>query len=249
MMKKTTICSYQVIKKVTIAFALILYLPGCDSPRGRKTGIVSSKNGLTGQSGFNFADRTGASGNGTNAGENSSTNTAGNINGSNNATTNTSNIPTDVKSDCHFSSDGVNGFDSVSAHLGAYTLCQSTADKNSFYFQLKIPPVDSTGEIQICFAPNTSSGAHSIAVGGTMCGHFNSPKSITKITFIKYSKFTNANINTLIFFKDSRYFYPVFNQYMLTSDAFSYCMNMLSYGQPSYCDAFKAVGQYVTMNF
>ena len=82
-----------------------------------------------------------------------------------------------------------------------------------------------------------------------MCGTFTDPKSEKKITFVKYTQYSSAIINSVIFFKDTSYYYPVFNRYMMTLDAYKTCMNMLAYGQTSYCESFKSVGQYVLKSF
>ena len=75
------------------------------------------------------------------------------------------------------------------------------------------------------------------------------PKSVRKITFIKYAQYANATINGVIFFKDLSWYYPVFNSYMYTLDAYKTCMNMLAYGNTAYCESFKTVGQYVYKSF
>ncbi len=163
-------------------------------------------------------------------------------------TTPVSVIPEDAKH-CKFSTDGVNNFASNSTHLGAYTLCKSSTDANSFYFQIKTPPIGSNGDVKVCFIPTTVSGSNSIYVGNPMCGSFSDPKAVKKITFVKYSQYTNAAINGVMFFKDTSYYYPVFNRTMMTLAAYQGCMNMLTYGNPTYCEAFKSVGQYVFQSF
>lgn len=157
-------------------------------------------------------------------------------------------IPADA-SHCRFASDGVTGFESSSTHLGEHTLCQSTSDKSIVYFQLKTPPVNSNGDVSICLIPTTSSGSNSIYIGNPMCGYFKAPKAVRKITFIKYAQYSNAEINGVIFFKDLSWYYPVFNNYMMTLDAYKTCMNMLAYGNTAYCQSFKSVGQYVFKQF
>jgi hypothetical protein len=163
-------------------------------------------------------------------------------------TTTTPVIPSDA-TQCKFAADGVTGFETESAHLGSYTLCQSSSDKNAFYFQLKTPPTNGNGDVSICFIPTTSNGSNSIYVGNPMCGYFKDPKSVRKIVFVKYANYSNATINGVIFFKDVSWYYPVFNNYMMTLDAYKYCMNMLAYGNSAYCQAFKQVGQYIYRQF
>lgn len=157
-----------------------------------------------------------------------------------------SNIPSDA-THCKFASDGVTGFESTSSHLGEYTLCQSSTDKNVMYFQLKTPPTNGNGDISICLIPTTSNGTNSIYVGNPMCGYFKDPKAVRKITFIKYAQYSNATINGVMFFKDLSWYY--YNGYMMTLDAYKTCMNMLAMGNPAYCEKFKSVGQYVFKQF
>ena len=160
--------------------------------------------------------------------------------------TSTTAVPTDA-SHCKFATDGVTGFESTSSHLGDYTLCQSSSDKNSMYFQLKTSPTNTSGDVSVCLIPTTSSGSSSIYVGNPMCGYFKDPKAVRKITFIKYAQYSNATINGVILFKDLSWYY--YNGYMMTLDAYKTCMNMLAYGNTSYCEKFKSVGQYVFKQF
>lgn len=177
--------------------------------------------------------------------------------------------PTTIPSDathCKFATDGVTGFESTSTHLGEYTLCQSSSDKNVMYFQLKTPATNSNGDLSICFIPTTSNGSNSIYIGNPMCGQFKDPKGVRKITFIKYSQYSNATINGVIFFKDASWqypiyykygivgnsynYYPIYNNSINTLDAYKLCMNMLGdINNPSNCNYFKSAGQYVFKQF
>lgn len=166
-------------------------------------------------------------------------------------TTTNSNIPSDA-THCKFSTDGVNGFESTSSHIGEFTLCQSSADKNVAYFQLKTPPTNANGDVSVCLIPTTNNGSNSIYVGNPMCGYFKNPKDVRKITFIKYTAYSNATITGVLFFKDLSWYYGYpFNQTLMTLDAYKTCMNMLAYPyfNSSYCTAFKNVGQYVYKQF
>ncbi len=216
--------------KTNILFlTLIFILSACDSPRSQRA-LNSSYNNLQTNNASTVNLDNGSGGHESN---NSST-----------TTTTTPVIPSDA-TQCKFAADGASGFESESSHLGAYTLCQSSSDKNAFYFQLKTSPTNSNGDVSICFIPTTSSGSSSIYVGNPMCGYFKDPKAVRKINFIKYAQYANATINGVIFFKDLSWYYPVFNSYMMTLDAYKTCMNMLAYGNSSYCQAFKQVGQYI----
>jgi hypothetical protein len=221
------------MKKLAPIILVLITLTSCDSPRSQRA-ISSSSSGFASSGGMNF--------------NNNSNNNSNNNNSNNGTTTETPVIPSDA-THCKFASDGVNGFESESSHLGSYTLCQSTSDKNAFYFQLKTPPTNGSSDVSICFIPTTSNGTNSIYVGNPMCGYFKDPKSVRKIVFVKYANYSNATINGVIFFKDVSWYYPVFNNYVMTLDAYKYCMNMLAYGNTAYCQAFKQIGQYIYRQF
>lgn len=208
-------------------------LTACDSPRSQRALSSQSSNSL----------------NNTNAASvnwNSNTNTNTNSGSTTTTTTTTTAIPSDA-SHCKFATDGVSGFESTSTHLGDYTLCQSSSDKNVMYFQLKTAPTNTNGDISICLIPTTSNGTSSIYVGNPMCGYFKDPKAVRKITFIKYAQYSNATINGVMFFKDLSWNY--YNGYMMTLEAYKTCMNMLAVGNSAYCERFKTVGQYVFKQF
>jgi hypothetical protein len=225
------------MKKFTPLLILTLALiASCDSPRSQRALNSSmNSNGLTSSGNVNSVN-------------------LDNSNSSNTGTTTTPSgttavvIPADA-SHCTFATDGVSGFASTSTHLGEHTLCQSSTDKNIVYFQLKTAPTNSSGDVSICLIPTTSSGANSIYVGNPMCGYFKDPKAVRKINFIKYAQYNNATITGVLFFKDLSWYYPVFNSYMTTLNAYKTCMNMLAYGNSAYCQSFKNVGQYVFKQF
>ena len=215
----------------SLVVALLFILSSCDSPRSQRA-IISSQ-----------------SGNSLTGGSNSGVNLGGTTGDTTTGTTTPSNIPSDA-THCKFSTDGINGFESTSSHVGAYTLCQSSTDKNTFYVQIKTPPVGSSGDVSLCFIPHTTSGSNSIFVGNPMCGTFTDPKSVKKITFVKYSEYSNALINSIMIFKDTSYYYmSPYNRVIMTFDAYKICMNALSVGNTAYYQAFKAVNQYVLKSF
>lgn len=212
--------------------ALLMITTACDSPRSQRSITSSKSNGLT--SGNNT---------GTDLGSGSTITDGGTT-----TTPTDSNIPTDAKH-CKFSTDGINGFASSSTHLGSYTLCQSSTDKTVFYAQFKTPPVGPSGDVSICFIPHTTSGSNSIYVGNPMCGTFTDPKSVKKITFVKYTQYTSALINNVMFFKDTYYYYPMYGKNVMTLDAYKDCMARLNQGVSAYCNSFKTVGQYVLQSY
>ncbi len=234
---KMTIRIGDLMKKFIPFIALLLITSACDSPRSTRA-LVSSKSGDYSSNPINGNPVAG--------------NTVG-VDLTNTTTTNTetsvSNIPTDARH-CKFSTDGIDGFESTSSHLGAYTLCQSSTDKAVFYVQFKTPPVGSSGDVSVCFIPHTTSGSNSIYVGNPMCGTFPDPKSVKKISFVKYDQYTSALINSVMFFKDTSYYYPSpYNSTQMTLNAYKVCMSQLSYGITSYCTAYKKVGQYIMKSF
>lgn len=228
-------------KNLLLTLITLLALTACDAPRTSRALSSKSTSGLTNSN--NAVP--------VNLDNGSSTNTTNPGTNTNPTTPSQSVIPSDA-TQCKFAADGVNGFESNSSHLGDYTLCQSSTDKNTVYFQLKTPPTNANGDVSICFIPTTNSGNNSIYVGNPMCGYFKDPKAIRKITFIKYPSYSSATITGAIFFKDLSWYYGYpFNQYVMTLDAYKTCMSMLNYPyyNSSYCTAFKNVGQYIYKQF
>lgn len=227
------------MKKNTFLILITLFAAvACDSPRTSRALSSNSTSGLTSNGNAVAVNLD----NGSSSTSTSSTGTT---------TTTTSTIPSDAIQ-CKFATDGVTGFESTSAHLGEYTLCQSSTDKNVAYFQLKTPPTNSNGDISICLIPTTNNGSNSIYVGNPMCGYFKDPKAVRKITFVKYAAYSNATITGVIVFKDLSWYYGYpFNNYVMTLDAYKTCMTMLAYPyyNSSYCTAFKNVNQYVYKSF
>ena len=217
------------MKRLIKCIAIILIISSCDAPRDRRVTLSSSNLSNSPASVVTIPN-------------NSTTTT----NTSNTTTNNTNSaIPSDAQQ-CSWATDGINGFASNSTHLGNYTLCQSTSDKNSFYFQIKTPVTTSS----LCFIPTvSSSNGNSVYVGNPMCGAFTSATQVRKITFVKFPQYQSAVINGVIFFKDIAVYYPYYNQTIMTLDAYQICMNALNTGNNYYCQAFKQVGQYVYQSF
>jgi hypothetical protein len=234
-----------IMKKLIFILSVIFTFTSCDAPRDRR--LVASNSGAD----LGLANASAAR---VDLGTGTST---GTTTGSTTTTTTNPVIPTDAVH-CKFSTDGINGFESTSTHLGNYTLCQSSTDKNTMYFQLQTPPKTTTSpatDISICFIPTTSSGTNSIYVGNPMCGTFPTATDVRKITFVKFPQYQSAVINGAIFFKDLAFSYPYpFNSYVqtMTLDAYKTCMQAIStppYYNPAFCQAFKQVGQYVYRQF
>jgi hypothetical protein len=220
----------------TLIIIIGILASACDAPRANRAYVTSANTFST--------NNTTTTGTGTGTG----TNTTGT--GTTNTGTNNLNLPTDINSSCVFSTDGTNNYSQSSTHAGSYNLCKSTTNDNDFYFQIKTAPVDLSGNsVQLCFIPMTTSGTNSIYIGNPMCGQFTNTTTVKKISFVKYSTYSNATINGVMFFKDSSYYYSAFNGYTNTLNAFQTCMNALYYGNTTYCNSFKTTGQYVFQGF
>ncbi len=215
---------------LSLILGLIIFAQGCDSPRTRKvsattTSSNSSSNGYT-------IDRN---------------NSNGSSSGSTGSTTNSS-LPSDAQH-CTFSSDGEYNYSNQSSHITSYNVCKSSTDSNTFYVQIKDPNSNSQGysSVNICLIPMTTSSGNSIHVGNPQCGIFTDSKTIRKITFVKSSAYSSATINSIMMFKDLKYYYPGFGvSYQIgTLQAYSTCMSYLNlYGNSYYCNAFKSAGYY-----
>lgn len=214
---------------------LLLFVASCDSPRSKRSILTSSKNSLNTGTDLSNVPTTG-----NNTDPTTPTPTT--------PTTGSVVIPSDA-THCKFSANGVDGFESTHSHIGSYTLCQSSTDKTVFYVQIKTPPVSSTGDVNVCFIPHTTSGSNSLYIGNPMCGSFTDPKGVKKITFVKYTQYSGALINSVMFFKDTSYYYPMYGRSVSTLDAYKDCMLRLNYGVSTYCTSFKNVGQYVLKTF
>lgn len=156
----------------------------------------------------------------------------------------TDQIPTEIQH-CNWSTDGVNGFQSTSSHLGSYTFCQARSPgvETDVYLQLQSPISDS----QVCVIPTFNNGSNSIYVGEPRCLSATDNKRIYKIGLIKNRPgYSNFAITGAMIMKDKAFFYPApFYQYVLSPDAYLFCANFLDqYGDASYCTSFSSVGEY-----
>ncbi len=206
----------------------------CDSPRDRRTTGATSSN----SSSFNgfSSDRTNS---GTTTGTTTGT-TAG-------TTTSSLTIPEDAKH-CTFSNDGSSGYASSGTHIGAYTICKSSTNENTFYAQIKDPNTNSQGysSVKICFIPmsNKTSNGSPLHIGNPKCGNFSDSKTIQKIVFDKYAVNANVAVTNVMIFKDLTYYYNGVGQ-MNTLNAYINCVNYLNlYNNSYYCEVFKTAGFY-----
>jgi hypothetical protein len=159
---------------------------------------------------------------------------------------------------CQWSSDGVNGYASSSAHIGNYTLCLSStsavAGSRDVYIQTK----NSTFESQICIFPTYNSGTQSFYIGEARCLMIQSNQTVYKVSLLKNRPgYQDYNITGAMIMKDKLNEYPLpyyntqtGNQRFLTPDAYSICINWLAQtGDGSYCTAFQEVQEYIYHQF
>lgn len=243
------------MNKSIFALLTLSMITACDSPRTTTAKMLTAGNygNSTNTSTFSLGSTSTITTPTTTTIQNPSTttnNTASTTTSTTTATTPTtnSNIPTDA-THCKFSSDGVNGFENDSIHLGPYTLCQSSTDTNSFYIQLKNPNVG----VNICFIPNTTStqNGQDLYIGNPQCiVPLADAKTVAKLTFYKFSQYSNASINSIIFFKDTAYYYPSIGQNTSTMNMYQLCIDQWQRtGNIIFCNDFKNVGQYVIKRF
>lgn len=226
--------------KILPVFLLGLFaLTACDSPRDRRANLTNTSLSNSYSNGVNYNnDRT-------NSGSNTDSSTGS-------GTTTNSSLPSDAQH-CNFSTDGQNNYASQTSHISAFNVCKSSTDANTFYVQIKDPNSNSLGysTVNICLIPMTSSNGSSIHVGNPQCGVFTDSKTVRKITFYKSSQYSSATINSIMIFKDLKYFYPGFGvSYAInTLQAYTTCMSYLNlYNNPYYCQAFKSAGYYSMFN-
>lgn len=152
-------------------------------------------------------------------------------------------IPDEIKH-CKWSEDGITGFEmSSNSHLGPHTLCQSKTTNTDIFVQVKNPISDA----QVCLIPTYASNNASVYIGEPRCLMLNNNKKIYKVSLLKNRPgYGNFNINGVMVMKDKAFFYPApFFQHVLSPDAYLFCSQFLDqYGDPSYCNSFKSVGQY-----
>lgn len=226
-----------------MATMLSIFFTSCDTPRDRRPNPTTNNNGYSffnpGTSGTNNAP----SGS-TATAPTGTTTTPG-------ATTGTTNnapvIPNEIKH-CSWSLDGQNGFERYHQHIGNYTLCKSTSSNLDVFLQIKNPVMDA----QICLIPTTNASSNSTYIGEPRCLMVDSNTKVYKISLITNRPgYYNYNFTGVMLIKDKGYFYPYpFNVYYLSTDAYLQCANWLAEtGDPSYCQAFNSVGQYVYHQF
>lgn len=156
-------------------------------------------------------------------------------------------IPEQIRH-CQWSADGVNGFAQNHNHLGQFTICQSSQKDVDIHLQIKTPITDAN----LCVFPTYHSGSSSVYIGEPRCFSATNPKTIYKVVLLKNRpNYGHLSVTGVMVMKDKAFFYPPpFYQYVLSPDAYMFCSQFLdTYQDPSYCNAFKNVGQYVYVQF
>lgn len=157
-------------------------------------------------------------------------------------------IPDEIKH-CTWSADGITNFQMASnSHLGPHTLCQSSTVNTDVFIQVKNPIMDA----QVCIVPTYASNNASVYIGEPRCLMLNDNKKIYKVSLLKNRPgYGSFSVNGVMVMKDKAFFYPApFYQHVLSPDAYLFCSQFLDqYGDPSYCTAFRSLGQYVYKSF
>ncbi|HLE11810.1 MAG: hypothetical protein A2504_15070 [Bdellovibrionales bacterium RIFOXYD12_FULL_39_22] len=168
------------------------------------------------------------------------------------STSTTGTIPTDIPSTCTFSTDGNSGYKSYNAHVGKFTLCQSTTDAKKLYIQVQTPITAN----RLCLIPTYGNQSGSFYIGEPRCLFIYNAKTIYSLSLnINRINYTNITPNSVMMMKDEAHNYgPPFGypyQSLLSPDAYLFCSNWMAthYGDTSYCQAFNAVGAFVFYTF
>lgn len=156
-------------------------------------------------------------------------------------------VPTEV-SHCTWPGTSGGAYASQHQHIGQYTVCQSNSKDTDVYVQVRNPITDST----LCLIPTYESGGKAIYIGEPRCFEAKDNDVIYRIGLLKNrSGYSNFNVTGVMMMRDKAYFFPApYSQYLLSPDAYLFCAQWLdTYNDPTYCQAFDAVGQYVYHKF
>jgi len=152
---------------------------------------------------------------------------------------------------CSFSPNGSDGYNHFSSHLSSrYNICQHKISDTQIFFQIKNPIYDN----RVCFLPTYSvQGSNtSIYLGSPKCLFLSSSKDIYTISLSKdrlspygSQSYSQYRINGVMIIQDKSYYFPApFAVDMNAVDAYLRCNRSLDQGVTSYCQAFKAAGEY-----
>ena len=159
-------------------------------------------------------------------------------------------VPENIKH-CKWSFDGSTGFDKTgNSHLGDHTVCQSVTNSSEVYVQLKT----ALPNVRVCVIPTYESNGRAIFLGEARCQFIDSNKKAYRYPLVKnrdYGRYQNFPINGVMVMKEETYFFDTpFYRDQISYDAFFICsINLDLHGDSSYCNAFKAKGEYVYKKF
>lgn len=225
-------------KIFTLLISLIAI--SCDQPRDRRT---ASTNSTDQQSPQNFEFDFNSGGDGRNTGSDGEYNIDDQGSGSGSH----GQIPVQV-SHCRWPGTSGGAYAHQHHHLGQYTVCQSTQQDTDIYIQVRDPVTDSN----LCLIPTYHSNDKAVFIGEPRCFKAEKTDTIYRIGLLKNrTGYSNFNVTGVMIMRDRAYFYPhPYNQNLLSPDAYLFCSQWLDqYGDPTYCQAFDAVGQYIYHRF
>ena len=220
----------QHIYKGWISVVGLVLLTGCNMQRDRSSAYTTTSNSKNSVPTYNYTGGT------------TSTPTP-----TPDATATPSNMPSDA-AHCSWSTNGISGYSGNHHHIGQYNVCQSSTSKEVIYIQISDPIEDA----QVCVIPTTNSGSRSVYIGEPRCQMLSDNSKAYKFQLYKNrAGFTGYTTTGVMIMKDKAYFYPPpYYQYVLSPDAYVFCNQFLaSYGDSSYCEAFKSVDQYLYVQF
>ncbi|MBT7766022.1 MAG: hypothetical protein HN730_02635 [Bdellovibrionales bacterium] len=152
---------------------------------------------------------------------------------------------------CNFATSSDNQYHFTHSHLGAsngYNICQNTQDPKKVHLQLK----SAISDAKVCIIPTSNRNGLTVFIGEPRCLMMSEASKIEEIPLlINRTGFETLSINGVMIIRDKSYFYGwPYNQYLLAPDAFVFCSQWLdNYSDPSYCNTFNAVGEYIYHQF
>ena len=137
------------------------------------------------------------------------------------------------------------------SHLGqsnGYNICQDSEDGKKIYIQIKSALTDA----KLCIIPTSNRNGLTVFIGEPHCLMMDDADNVETFPLLTNRVgFESLSINGVMLIRDKSYFcsWP-FNQHLLAPDAFVFCSQWLdNYSDPSYCNTFNAVGEYIYHQF
>ncbi len=155
-------------------------------------------------------------------------------------------------SGCTISTDGTTNFKYPSNHLGKFNICKSSLPSStSGATDIYIQTLNKITSERLCILPTYHTGSASIFIGEPRCLFLPDPKKIYKVDLLKNRVgYSGYNITGVIMMKDIVFQFPAPLGRMLSVDAYIDCIITLDKtGNPSKCQAFNSLGQFVYHTF